>query len=211
MYEIVRVRSGNPGYIQGLPVLLGQLNGSVIAQTISGFSVPYSSQGNCPRNDETVQQLPTAFGYDTLTGCTLSLTRSQLRDFCCTGASGACLARSFVSQVTTPSEYVNAGTGVAHFLNVSQAASGLVGGYIGIYGDADPLDVSQWFSYASSIPTDARTWNDETSTCANAFVGLNIQFLVANSAERGNPQKKIVAAKVEVVTSDWVFRFVQQI
>lgn len=203
---VTRVKSGNPGYQQGLPVLLGYRNGSVIAETIEGFTVPYASKGSCPRNDDAVEQFVTAFGYDTLSGCTLTLKRDDLRDFCCTGASGACLAHSFVSQVAAPSVYVDPATGLAHFLNVSQiSTSGVSVGYVGIYGDADPLDISQWFPYATSFPTDARTWNDETSTCSKVFAGLSIQFLVANSADRENPQKKIVAAKVEVVTSDWVF------
>jgi hypothetical protein len=206
-YFRCRMRSGNPGYQQGLPVLSGQRNGSVIDQSKTGFSVPYSTSGSCPTTSDTIQTLATAFGYDTLTGCTLRLTRDELRDFCCTGASGACLANSFVAQVSTPSNYVDSATGLAHFLNVSQVAyNGVNGGYIGIYGDADPLDMSQWFPYATNFPTDARTWNDETSTCSNVYAGLSVQFLVANSAERANPQRKIVAALVEVVTSDWVFR-----
>lgn len=100
--------------------------------------------------------------------------------------------------------------------------------YIGIYGDADPLDSSQWLQLTPSIPTDFRQWNDKTSTCKNVFSGklfarlfvafniiiytmnggLNVQFLISFTGERSNPQNKIVSASAEVVTSDWTFGYI---
>ena len=43
--------------------------------------------------------------------------------------------------------------------------------YVGIYGDADPLDAAQWSSMTYSVPSDTRTWNALTSTCSNMFNG----------------------------------------
>lgn len=77
--------------------------------------------------------------------------------------------------------------------------------YVGIYGDADPLDPSQWLAATYSQPSDSRTWNDQTATCSNVYSGLNVQFLVASTGERANAQNKIVSALAEIVTSDWVF------
>lgn len=51
--------------------------------------------------------------------------------------------------------------------------------YIGQYGDADPLDITQWMLMSSSIPTDERAWNDKTSTCYNAYTGI-IYFPLRN-------------------------------
>jgi hypothetical protein len=42
---------------------------------------------------------------------------------------------------------------------------------VGIYGDADPLDVAQWDAMTYSVPSDTRTWNEITSTCSNMFNG----------------------------------------
>lgn len=36
--------------------------------------------------------------------------------------------------------------------------------------------------------------------------GLNVQFLVAATGEKLNPQNKIVAARAELVVSDWTMR-----
>lgn len=93
---------------------------------------------------------------------------------------------------------------------------------MGIYGDADPLDITQWFQISYSQPSDTRQWVDKTATCNNIFsgifnfsyfvthswemIGLNIKFLVSYSGERSNPQNKIVSALAEVITSDWAFR-----
>jgi hypothetical protein len=76
---------------------------------------------------------------------------------------------------------------------------------IGLYGDADPLDVNQWFELSYSKPSDSRQWNDKTSTCTNVYSGLNLQFLISSTGEKSNPQNKIVAALAEIVTSDWTF------
>lgn len=42
---------------------------------------------------------------------------------------------------------------------------------VGNYGDADPLDQSQWTAMGYSLPADERRWNDKTSTCSNMFNG----------------------------------------
>ena len=74
---------------------------------------------------------------------------------------------------------------------------------IGIYGDADPLDVTQWLPFEIKIPTDTRSWNDKTSSCTKVYAGLHIQLLVSQTGEKQNPQNKIVAAMGEIITSDW--------
>lgn len=153
----------------GFPVIFGYLNGDVIDEVVTGLTIPsVPMDGRCPADATSLQTTPTAFGYDTITGCALSLTRDQLREFCCTGAPGSCLANSYVSTLASTTPFSDPTSGIPFFLNVS------TDGYVGIYGDADPLDVTQWFSLAYSKPTDSRTWNDETSTCSNVFSGKSI-------------------------------------
>jgi tectonic-1/3 len=196
--QVKRKRSGSPGYQLGLPVVYGYLSGTVIDELVSGLSLPHATgKGICPTGSDNINTISTAFGYDTIAACSVALNRQQLIDFCCTGAPGTCSSSSTTSTFSN-SEYVSTSSGLAYFLNFTQ------GGYVGIYGSADPLDVTQWFAISYSKPTDSRVWSDVTSTCSNVYSGFNIQFLISSSGERANPQNKIVAALVEVVTSDWV-------
>ncbi|RYH30911.1 DUF1619 domain-containing protein [archaeon] len=194
---VPRQRSGNPGYLQGLPVLFGYRDNTIINSLVDGLSISSLTppQSTCPTSIADLSSLSILFGYDTITGCTVPLTREDLRSFCCTGAGGSCLGGG--ASLITPSPYTS-DQGLPVFLNFTA-------GYVGMYGDADPLDVSQWLSLSLSLPPDERRWNEKTSTCSNVYAGLTIQFLVAPSGERLNPQQKIVAAAAQVVTGDWVF------
>lgn len=100
-----RLRSGNPGYVIGLPVLYGFYDSSVnaINELISGFMVPSSfapydannpevfGRAICPQtsSSSSVGQAAVQFGYDLLSGCTVELSREELLDMCCVG-SGSC-------------------------------------------------------------------------------------------------------------------------
>jgi hypothetical protein len=134
------------------------------------------------------------FGYDISTGCVLNLDRSQLEAFCCTGSNN-CQTRLDPS----PSPYSNPLSGLPHFFEVTP-------GYIGIFGNADPLDINQWLELISSVPVPTRTFDRSTGICSNMFTGLNYKFLVSKSGERINPQNKIVAAIAEVTTGDLLIR-----
>lgn len=79
--------------------------------------------------------------------------------------------------------------------------------YVGIYGDADPLDTTQWLEMDYSQPNPSRTWSETTATCSNMFTSLNFQFLVSFTGERSNPQNQIISALAAVTTSDWVHRY----
>ena len=75
--------------------------------------------------------------------------------------------------------------------------------YIGIYGNADPLDISQWLSLPLSIPTSTSTWSDTTGTCSKLLTNLNYQFLIAKSGEYAYPQNKIVSATIQGQQASW--------
>lgn len=124
--------------------------------------------------------------------CSWDSYRNDLKAFCCQGSTSC-------SSGLSP--YVD-GDGIPFYFNLS-----LSEGYVGIYGNADPLDLSQWYSLGltGSITTN-KAWDDSTSTCSNVISGMHYKFLVAKSGEKYNPQMKIVAASVSYSTSSWVLR-----
>lgn len=104
--------------------------------------------------------------------------------------------------------------------------------FIGYFGNADPLDPSQWF-HLSTPPTGAVwQWNDATSTCSSmitgtvffirfnplnyilqqcikqfwcrnlTIIGVNYKFLVGYTGEKSNPQSKIISATVDYTSED---------
>ena len=208
--QVARMKSGNPGYIMGKPVLVGELqavaSGSTL-QTISmstvGVQVSSSmlaydaanptnfGSGKCPAGtDQGSQTL--GFGYDMVTGCQLELTRAELQDLCCEGSSDCTPSQ--------PSAYApNDAVGIPYFLTLPT-----VDQYVGLYGNADPLDIAQWTKMNVRASSANPNWNDNTGICKNMRSGLHYKFLVASSGEKNFPQSKIVGVEVEQIVSDWV-------
>lgn len=211
--QVQRIRSGNPGYLMGSSILYGTLDpsGVVIDESISGFEVPspirppsyVTSLNNLPDGcpiDPAASGIPlylargsaqVHFGYDIATGCSVALNRSELINMCCEGQSNCDTAYPNANSPYTLSN------GLPVFFNVS-------GGYIGAYGNADPLDITQWVAVSpASISGFSRKWNDQLGVCTGMISSLDIRFLVAYTAEVTNPQNKIIAAAIEYGTSDW--------
>jgi len=206
--QVKRVRSGNPGYLMGRPVLIGTLAAPVapaslgtIAEVEEGLQVvsslmPYDSTAaasfgtaKCPTSLASAHQT-VGFGYDMTSGCELELTRAQLKDLCCTN-SDEC-------NPVAPTAYADPTSGIPYFLAFPAAAQ-----YVGLYGNADPLDVKQWTVVSQRATTLKNSWNDNTGICKNMVTGLHYKFLVASTGEKSFPQSKIVAAEVEHITSEW--------
>jgi hypothetical protein len=156
-----------------MPVLYGALNSATyIESLVDGMTVSTALMGYdsnlpstyglsaCPQSvaGATAGAQSVKFGYDLQSGCTAQLTRTQLLEFCCTG-SGSC-----TDIVGTYSSNYSSTSGIPYMLGFTQS-------YVGNYGDASPLDVSQWTQIAYSAPTDLRTWTAATSTCSNMFAG----------------------------------------
>lgn len=99
--------------------------------------------------------------------------------------------------------------------------------YVGAFGNADPLDASQWFQLAqqSAVPlVSNRRWSESSSTCSAMITGqktsleldllfdvsyylicregVHYKFLVVYTGEKKHPQNKIVSAAVEFATSN---------
>ena len=200
---VARARSGNPGYILGKPVLFGLLSSSKISETIAGLSVPspltaYTSissvgfvnpltggSGTCPTTTSSIVYTPLKFGYDMTTGCALSLTRAQLRTLC---------------EATTTVVGQTDSSGFPLFLNFAD-------GYVGAFGNADPLDTTQWIAIKKrSSSATTRTWSDSKGTCTGMPTGLSYKFLVAAAGEKAFPQNKIISAEVEVIYTNFVWK-----
>lgn len=207
---VERSRSGNPGYIMGKPVLFGSAQSAVspstlvtVEQTVEGVQVPSPlltfteddsslfGQGACPILHKRTAQSSIGFGYDVSSSCKLELTRTQLEGLCCRGSSYC----TSVYEDDAPLYTDTAGVPY-YFTNVST-------GYVGIFGNADPLDVSQWISLNVRTSTAVREWDSLTGICKGMVSGVAYKFLTSAQGELLYPQNKILAAEVEYVTSDW--------
>eukprot|EP01035_Chromulina_nebulosa_P017563 gene17563-23129_t len=208
-----RIRSGNPGYIIGRPIVFGEGYFNItqsattpvyILEYKSGLTytspvVKYSSsnsynygKGICPTSNDlnNLDYEAILFGYDRTSGCTIPLNREQLKSICLQGSNSGTFA-------TSP--YTSVSNGIPYLFNFTE-------GYVGIFGNADPLDASQWFLMTASYPVSDRIWNDALSTCYNMYSGIDYKFLIAKSSDKTNPQNKIVSATAAVTTTDWVLR-----
>ena len=93
--QVNRIRSGNPGYIVGRPVVYGYTNtsnGTKINELVDGMTVSLPSTASisgdsrttCPTSSDVVGKLPVSFGYDVSTGCGIELNRYLVAVITCT-------------------------------------------------------------------------------------------------------------------------------
>jgi hypothetical protein len=185
-----RPRAGNPGYSMGSPIVFGVANntGSRVSEIIGGLKIPsplavFEKQSNlmagsplstCPSNGTVASAAQVLFGYDVSSSCILSLTREQLKEMCCQGST-VCTAGA--------SDYSDASGLPYMFATSPEGASYSLVGSVGTYGNADPLDITQWQSLevTSTLQPSARSWDDEKGTCSNMYSSMNIEFLIAKT------------------------------
>uniref|UniRef100_A0A7S3K434 Tectonic domain-containing protein n=1 Tax=Aureoumbra lagunensis TaxID=44058 RepID=A0A7S3K434_9STRA len=182
-----RTRSGNPGYLFGRPLLAGANgNNDVIRPLADGLQlVAASGHGDCH------DTISVPFGADTRTGCILRLNRTELRDFC----NGV-------------GDYSSTGDpGVPRYFNVSDIFGNptIYDEYIGIFGNADPLDISQWLQITVKAPQNTAVWRERTGVCESAITSMNFRFLWSYVGAKDNPQPKIVAARLDFSKEDFAF------
>ena len=192
-----RSRSGNPGYLVGRPVLAGTLMDAatsgatydIIRPQLEGLTI-LGGSGTCnDESDDDAGVVP--FGADMSSGCVINLNRTELRDFC-TGMG--------------PHAIDNA---VPRYFNVTGLFDGtaaLAVDRVGIFGNADPLDATQWLSIAVKTTTDAAVWQEERGLCESAVTSMNYRFIWAYVGKESNPQAKIIAARVDFSKEDLVAR-----
>ncbi|CAM9514499.1 unnamed protein product [Ectocarpus sp. 13 AM-2016] len=187
---VERGRSGNPGYLPGLPVLAGRLE----SEDDDEYIAPGGSNGGGGlelmagegRGCDDVGTTPVEFAYDGVGCCVLSLTREALAEHC-----------------TGSGQHVDPETGFTPlaFGNTSSTVE-----YLGIYGNADPLDVSQWVELPLASSADTASWDDESGVCSSMVSTLEYRVLYTAVGSKANPQSKIVSAAARYGKSDWIWR-----
>eukprot|EP00752_Nemacystus_decipiens_P014257 g12678.t1 len=185
-----RERSGNPGYLPGLPVLAGRLESSEDFEYVApggsddggGLELMVGEGRGC----EDVGTSPVEFAYDAFGCCVLSLTRLELAEHC-----------------TGSGPHVDPETGFTPlaFYNTSSSVE-----YLGSYGNADPLDPSQWVEIPVASSADTASWDDKSGVCSSVVSTLEYRVLYAPVGSAANPQSKIVSAAARYGKSDWIWR-----
>jgi hypothetical protein len=196
-------KSGNPGYVDGLPVRAGLATNASADATVmrtlrGGLSLPLMATPDgacriCVTAGCEVQasgtggfedgspRVPVLFNQDLSLGCRLKLTRQQLADLC------------------------NAQT--MHRFLVLPAALRL-----GIWGNSDAGNANEWLPNADAQPQLADTslnqaskqaW-DPRGSCKNVVDSMHLQILTARMGNVKNPQQKIIGARIAYGSSTWL-------
>jgi hypothetical protein len=194
-----------PGYIDGLPVLAGNLveNGATgvdtpkkaIEQMVDGLRIPFFSneQGDCiadvfkQYDEENPKGELVNFRHELVKACSLSVTSTQLKSMC--EQDPGTVTKSDVS---TYGVYLNA-TGIPK--------------KIGVYGNANfsNADTTEWLDIKINTPVGSGTFNGNKLVCNTLITSMNLEFLYANAGAYLNPQPKIVAARVSFGREDIKF------
>ncbi|KAL8606864.1 hypothetical protein ACOMHN_036502 [Nucella lapillus] len=180
-------RSGNPGYIEGQPLLAGTLNQTTDAagNSIDRIEVNEdrgrymtlvrsSRSGDCVTAAEDRSSL--LFGRDVQTGCRLRVSAANLTEFC------TVLPQSVISALEFDSMPEATGSGYRDNNR-----------YVGLYGNSSVTSTGDWVKILYQnrpLPTPPPP---QTSSC-RVSLGLHIQVLVANVGAITRPQPKVIAA-----------------
>ncbi|KAL3803724.1 hypothetical protein HJC23_003778 [Cyclotella cryptica] len=183
---ITRPRSGNPGYSSGKPTMgaIGPDDATLsylIAQR-AGFTVmDTGAGGQCNSSSPTGSVV--GFAKDIYVGCTHSMTSQELREFCTSDHHPMMSERKIGDSFFV----------FPKWLESKQD-------FLGIFGNADPLDKQQWVKIESSSdePTfrvKSRRWLSVENRCVGMPSKLRIDILWTHVGNVMNPQAKILSAK----------------
>ncbi|PNH04623.1 4-alpha-glucanotransferase DPE1, chloroplastic/amyloplastic [Tetrabaena socialis] len=172
------INSGNPGYITGFPLLAGLLattsDGLVDKQAISRMvgGVPVAAPGVGGACSPTALSF-VKYGANTTSTCSVSLTASQLKDFCTT-------------QQDKPDKYV---AFVLSSLYQSILNNTL---YVGEWGDSDVNNINQWLQVAvSGYPFNPSIYSQADNACSGVIVGFDLQIVTGVAFSSNNLQQKV--------------------
>jgi len=86
------------------------------------------------------------------------------------------------------------------------AMFGTTATHVGAFGNADPLRTAEWVEIVSEAPASLSTvWQSSSRSCSGVAAGLNVEFLTAPVGEEGNPQNKILVARVAYARDTWTY------
>eukprot|EP00928_Gymnodinium_smaydae_P039583 TRINITY_DN27005_c0_g2_i1.p1 TRINITY_DN27005_c0_g2~~TRINITY_DN27005_c0_g2_i1.p1 ORF type:complete len:677 (+),score=67.37 TRINITY_DN27005_c0_g2_i1:45-2075(+) len=189
----VHPRSGNPGYLVGLPLLVGtckryentrcveyvETAAKPSVATVSGIlpdgTCATSEKSNAPGRDVEIR-----FGEDIVLGCVIRLTREELKSICKQGSDSGF---ANLLPVLSFGRLGNSWTAVAALGSIS--------------------DASEWVEVEQHPKTEVLDFDEEnpgaasTSTCSGAVVGLDYEILWSPFGEVASPQARIVAARAK--------------
>jgi len=171
-----RGRSGNPGYIFGKPVISGNPHNKttaaankVVQASTYGMATFRSADGSC--DDAQIDPTGTiiGFGEDVVVGCTKVMTQAEYDTFC----GNMTLATSMTNWLAFSDNMV------------------------GKFGNADPLDPSQWISGVETTLT--------SPSCEKFPTSINLNFTWSYVGSIKNPQARIMKAEVAYGTEKLEF------
>ncbi|CAK9009634.1 Serine/threonine-protein phosphatase ppe1 (Phosphatase esp1) [Durusdinium trenchii] len=200
MDQPVRVVSGNPGYVQGLPVQAGNRTTINAGEEDEKVAVQYNAngltimaaggpRGACFENStawwdailsQEPNQTPVLFGVDTVSTCSVQLTFDDFTDltkWCRDYAAGPIF--------------------------------NLVPNVVGSYGNANPWDPREWvdiFMDRSQILQTRPNPAPGALMCQGFVDRVNIEILWTKTGEKQNPQPQILAVRGVLGQSNWVWR-----
>lgn len=165
-------RSGNPGYIIGLPVVVGNIEGegdgavlypSLTNNTVNFTSIVTTSKGICGKDHA---RADINFGVDLRTGCFM-----------------------FVDNV------MNLGKCEQLQQDIFQILLGKLPTHVASFGNPDPKKLSDWIPIIKdTLKSKPTLVNDE---CHNIYTSVNFENLFASTGFLKNPLRQIVGLRVK--------------
>lgn len=165
-------RSGNPGYITGLPVIVAVVEGegdtaiiypSTTNKSVSFTTVSPTSRGLCNTEGD---RLPINFGVDFRTGCFMLLKKDLDLNGC---------------------EEMQK--------NIYKVLRSNLPTHVGIFGNASADTLLNWIPLINEAPKDVVSISN--GRCTNMHTSILFEFLYASTGFQQNPQRKVVGVHVK--------------
>lgn len=205
-----RTRSGNPGYIFDRPVLAGRQhpdNAKAVLASSKGLQImEMSPTGECKATDYEKSNLGNTvnFGVDTSVSCTLSLTVAELEDLC-VDHTAAYLYKLDNAKTQYMPNWITTMYNETHKSAYSVSAKSKSGMLLGIFGNADPLDKTQWIEVISNDLPEESSYEKAEQVCTNFPTSTHYKIQWTYVGSTTNPQAKIMSAQVEHHTEPMKF------
>eukprot|EP00518_Triparma_eleuthera_P003744 CAMPEP_0182453286 /NCGR_PEP_ID=MMETSP1319-20130603/411_1 /TAXON_ID=172717 /ORGANISM="Bolidomonas pacifica, Strain RCC208" /LENGTH=696 /DNA_ID=CAMNT_0024651201 /DNA_START=102 /DNA_END=2192 /DNA_ORIENTATION=+ len=199
-----RTRSGNPGYIMGRPVLGGRVHpgeSKAVLANVKGMQVMSSVNGECDTTGGFNANFGTSvqFGVDMSVGCSLSLTAAELQNLCVNKVSHT------GNYLYDPAPAVTTGQSNIPFWLTSMYNDTSTT-KVGIFGNADPLDITQWLDVTQGAFANSEPAYDALKlSCSNFPTGTHYKFQWTYVGSTTNPQAKIMSAEVSYSSQEMKF------
>jgi tectonic-1/3 len=178
------LRSGNPGYIVGKPVIAGRSvtseTGSQIIEinpdplswlTVIALSAPL---GDCL---EVKSRRSVLFGEDLRTGCVMRVTYDNITQSC-----------SFLQS-----------------LAITRLRGSDLPTHVAVFGNPDPANSADWVPLLKDPQPAMEVVNPGSGVCPAVPVNVHLEVLYALTGDFTNPQSKIVGARFSYVTQNIQF------